>query len=253
MPTGGFLYSPEVPAGAIPPSNFPPRHTWSKAFSAAAVFAVASFLDRLLRNYYARADDAGWVAAAGILAAVVLACVVTVWALLSSVRRSKSSGLFKAVCAVAAVVLVGLALRSIPRAAHRQQQHHQHHQQRSPAPNDDPDPDPDSFLLALAQRLTWLLAEPLTQHLAQYAGFLLLCAAAYAVVSRVYLERPSPFGSRYGDTREFLKLVATLPPIYVAFSSVAFPSAPPELYAAGLWVGTHVVFLDNFALLQSFG
>ena len=252
MPTGGFLYSPEVPAGAIPPSNFPPCHTWSKAFSAAAVFAVASFLDRLLRNC-ARADDAGWVAVAGILAAVVLACVVTVWALLSSVRQSKSSGLFKAVCAVAAVVLVGLALRSIPRsAAHHQQQQHQHHQQRSPAPND-PSPDPDSFLLALAQRLTWLLAEPLTQHLAQYAGFLLLCVAAYGVVSRVYLERPSPFGSRYGDTREFLKLVATLPPIYVAFSSVAFPSASPELYAAGLWVGTHVVFLDNFALLQSFG
>jgi len=81
----------------------------------------------------------------------------------------------------------------------------------------------------------------------------ILQVAAYIAVSSVFLERSNPFGSRYGNNRELAKLLVIQPILFVVVLQHTFPGANDWVYAFGMFVGTHFVFLDNFTLLQSFG
>ncbi len=89
--------------------------------------------------------------------------------------------------------------------------------------------------------------------LGDLAAFAVLVAATFACVSSVYLGRRHPFGSRYGGAGEFRKLLAALPLVHFGFARATFDARNPGSYALGMFLGSHVVFLDNFALLQSFG
>jgi hypothetical protein len=83
-------------------------------------------------------------------------------------------------------------------------------------------------------------------------NLLLSSATTYIAVSSVFLERHAPLGSRYNNNFEFIKMMFLLLPLY--FCTVPFFSnATLFEHSMGLWFGAHFGFLDNVAVLQTFG
>ena len=102
----------------------------------------------------------------------------------------------------------------------------------------------------------------------------MLTTVGYVIVSHVFLERRRLLGSRYDvDTGastsaatfavypcEWMKMLAIIPAVWVC--AVQYHLAPDNehrrpfstvVLATGMYVGIHVVYLDRFPVLQSFG
>jgi hypothetical protein len=102
------------------------------------------------------------------------------------------------------------------------------------------------------------LAQALRRHtppsFSDVTGVVILCTTAFAVVSGVFLGRQRWLGSRYASgSLECQKMLALLPVLYLCTVRYTLRDCSLAVFASGMWVGCHVVFLDRVAVLQSFG
>jgi len=85
-------------------------------------------------------------------------------------------------------------------------------------------------------------------------SFICMSTAVFTTVAGVYLERPNPFLSRYGSSKEYLKWIVLL--VFVLWPAVLHLSFRQEYvwsYSPGLFIGGHFVFMDNVTIFQTFG
>eukprot|EP00746_Dinoflagellata_sp_MGD_P017415 gnl/MRDRNA2_/MRDRNA2_139979_c0_seq1.p1 gnl/MRDRNA2_/MRDRNA2_139979_c0~~gnl/MRDRNA2_/MRDRNA2_139979_c0_seq1.p1 ORF type:complete len:269 (-),score=13.65 gnl/MRDRNA2_/MRDRNA2_139979_c0_seq1:190-996(-) len=88
----------------------------------------------------------------------------------------------------------------------------------------------------------------------------------FAFVSWISLERQSLLKSRYGNHKEFGKLILSLPAVYLSSAvvtlgaDICLPESPSQIgdyvwivYWVGYVTGLHFTYIDNNSLLQSLG